>query len=607
MDPFDDQTNGFSFGANAAGAQWDGTMFEGSQVDLNWDNKWTSKVKYGKDKWVFEAAIPFKSIRYKKGITRWGINFSRLDLKATEKSSWAPVPRQFPTASLAYSGLLLWDAPPPAPGKNVSVIPYVLGGINKNYESHSPAKYRKDIGVDAKVSLTSSLNLDLTINPDFSQVEVDRQITNLDRYELFFPEKRQFFLENGDLFSNIGYPTIRPFFSRRIGLGAPIHYGIRLSGKINKDWRMGLMNVQSGKEEKDGLPIQNYTVASIQRKVFSRSNISMFVINKQSIGDLRGLDTSKPTYNIYNRNVGAEYNLASSNNLWTGKLLLIRSFTSGNQSNEMVKTGHLQYSSRKWTVSFQFQDVGQGYQADVGYVPRHGYVKLYPQISRNFFPKRGIVLSHGPRFFSNYFFNRKMVETDYEHVLAYNFAFRNQATLTPWYSKNFVQLLQPFDPTNYTKDTLSRNTRHYWDAYGVDFISKPQSLITYSFSARYGGYYANGKRFNLMSEIGYRWQPYLNMSLSANYNSISLPQPWGKVNFLLVGPRIDLTMSNKLFLTGFLQYNEQTDNINLNLRFQWRYQPASDLFLVFTDNYLPENFGIRTRALVLKFNYWWNR
>jgi hypothetical protein len=110
-----------------------------------------------------------------------------------------------------------------------------------------------------------------------------------------------------------------------------------------------------------------------------------------------------------------------------------------------------------------------------------------------------------------------------------------------------------------------------------------------------------------MSEIGYRWQPYLNMSLSANYNSISLPQPWGKVNFLLVGPRIDLTMSNKLFLTGFLQYNEQTDNINLNLRFQWRYQPASDLFLVFTDNYLPENFGIRTRALVLKFNYWWNR
>ena len=124
---------------------------------------------------------------------------------------------------------------------------------------------------------------------------------------------------------------------------------------------------------------------------------------------------------------------------------------------------------------------------------------------------------------------------------------------------------------------------------------------------RFGGYYAGGTRTNLLAEVGYRWQPYLNISLSTNYNMIKLPQPWGDVNFLLIGPRVDVTMSNKLFLTGFLQYNEQTENINLNLRFQWRYKPASDLFLVFTDNYLPENFGVRNRALVLKFNYWWNR
>ena len=116
MDPFDDQTNGFSFGANAAGAQWDGTMYSGGQVDLNWDNKWLSEVKWYDDRYLFEAAIPFKTIRYKKGITRWGINFSRNDLKTTEKSSWAPMPRQFPTASLAYTGLLIWDQPPPVAG-----------------------------------------------------------------------------------------------------------------------------------------------------------------------------------------------------------------------------------------------------------------------------------------------------------------------------------------------------------------------------------------------------------------------------------------------------------------------------------------------------------
>lgn len=218
MDTFDDQTNGFSFGANAAGAQWDGLMFEGSKVDLNWDNQWTSVVKNFDDKWIFEAAIPFKTIRFKEGIDTWGINFSRLDLKTTEKSSWTPVPRQFPTASLAFSGVLVWDKPPKKTGANISVIPYLLGGVTQNRETIRTTTHRAEAGLDVKVAVTSSLNLDLTVNPDFSQVDVDRQVTNLDRFELFFPERRQFFLENGDMFNNFGYSTIRPFFSRRIGL-----------------------------------------------------------------------------------------------------------------------------------------------------------------------------------------------------------------------------------------------------------------------------------------------------------------------------------------------------------------------------------------------------
>ena len=283
MDPFDDQTNGFSFGANAAGAQWDGMMYEGGKVDLSWDNKWTSVVRKEDDRWVFEASIPFKSIRYKKGITKWGINFSRLDLKSTEKSSWAPVPRQFPTASLAYTGILVWDEPPPQVGSNISIIPYVLGGAGKDYEKETPTTYRKEIGVDAKIAVSSSLNLDLTINPDFSQVDVDRQVTNLDRFELFFPERRQFFLENGDLFANFGYPTIRPFFSRRIGLGAPIEFGARFSGKLNKNWRIGIMDIQTGKVEEDYLPRQNFAVLALQRRVFARSNVGLIFINKQSL------------------------------------------------------------------------------------------------------------------------------------------------------------------------------------------------------------------------------------------------------------------------------------------------------------------------------------
>ena len=604
MDPFDDQTNGFSFGANAAGAQWDGSMYEGGKVDLSWDNKWESAVKNDDDKWVFEMAIPFKSIRYKKGIREWGINFSRLDLKTTEKSSWAPVPRQFPTASLAYSGILVWDQPPPPAGANISLIPYVLGGIVKNYETKSPAEYRKEAGLDVKVAITSSLNLDLTVNPDFSQVEVDRQVTNLDRFELFFPERRQFFLENGDLFANFGYATIRPFFSRRIGLDAPIRFGVRLSGKPNKNWRLGLMNMQTGKVRALGLPAQNFTVASLQRKVFSRSNVGLIFINKQSLDYKR--DSAKPSYSDYNRNIGAEYNLASSNNLWTGKAMFLKSFSPKQSGKDIVHAAHLQYSSRRLFLWWQHEYVGKNYNAEVGYTPRRNYIKLNPQIGYTFFPKGGKVLSHGPKYFYGAYFDESFNRTDDEHFLGYIVAFRNQGSFLGWVAHDYVKLLLPFDPTNTQKDTLARGSEHRWYAYGADYISKPQSVFTFGFSTRYGGYYADGTRLNLTADLGYRFQPYISLAVNTSYNHLALPNPWNNTTFWLIGPRIDITMTNKLFFTTFFQYNGQLKNMNLNTRFQWRYKPASDLFIVYTDNYLPAPLSVRNRAVVLKLTYWWN-
>jgi hypothetical protein len=131
-------------------------------------------------------------------------------------------------------------------------------------------------------------------------------------------------------------------------------------------------------------------------------------------------------------------------------------------------------------------------------------------------------------------------------------------------------------------------------------------VFTYGFSSRYGGYYANGTRLSLSADIGYRFQPYVSLALSTNYNNISLPEPWGRNTFWLIGPRIDVTMTNKLFFTTFAQYNDQQKNINLNTRFQWRYKPASDIFFVYTDNYLPSPFSVRNRAMVLKWTYWWN-
>lgn len=607
IDTFDDLTTGFSFGANAAGAQWDGIMYEGGKVDLNWDNKWVSVVKNYDDKWVFEAAIPFKTIRYKKDAKVWGINFGRNDLKTTEKSSWTPIPRQFPSAALAYTGSLIWDEAPPAPRSNISVIPYVLGGVNKNYEQAAKPAYTKDIGGDIKVSIGPSLNLDLTVRPDFSQVEVDKQVTNLSRFELFFPERRQFFLENGDLFANFGYADIRPFFSRRIGLGVPIDFGARLSGKLDKNWRIGIMDMKTSRVDANALPAQNFAVFSLQRKILKRSNVGVMYIDKTSLNyHPDAADSLKGVYSRYNRNLGFEYNLASASNRWTGKAMVLKTFQPGVDNKDWTYAGHLQYSSRKWLLYNQLQYVAEHFNPEVGYTPRRGYMKLNPQLSYFFFPKGSNILSHGPVINSTYYFNTGLKETDHSNIYSYLVTFRSKATLTPLIQQDYVQLLTPFDPTNTGKDSLQTGSRHRWWTAGFDYVSAPQHLFTYTGSLRYGGYYADGKLLTIGSEIGYRFQPYVNITLNGTYNRLSLPQPWGRNSFLLVGPRIDITFTNTLFFTTYVQYNQQMDNMNINARFQWRYKPASDLFLVYTDNYLPGPWAVKTRALVLKFNYWWS-
>jgi Domain of unknown function (DUF5916)/Carbohydrate family 9 binding domain-like len=606
IDPFDDQTNGFAFGTNAAGAQWDGLMYQGGSVDLNWDNKWKSVVKHYSDKWVLEMAIPFKTLRYKKGRKKWGINFSRNDLKTTEKSSWAPVPRQFPTAALAYTGTLVWDEPPPVPKTNISLTPYLLTGRTKNFFPKSPGEFKHQIGLDAKIAVTSSLNLDLTVNPDFSQVEADQQITNLNRYELFFPEKRQFFLENGDQINNFGYSDIRPFFSRRIGLGIPIEFGGRLSGKINRNWRMTVMDMQTSKQDSIGLPQQNFAVLALQRKLFSRSNFNILFVNKQSVNYDSGKDSTLTHYSAYNRNIGLEYNLASSNNLWTGKLLYLHSFSPGKKENALTQAGNLQYAGKRWLINAAYQYIGKNYNAEVGYVPRLGYIKLNPQVFYTFFPKRGSILTHGPQLNLSYFFDEKFKRTDHEATFTYLITFRSKATFAPVFMHDYVQVLFPFDPTHTGKDSLLLNSRHWWKTIGTDYVSKPQSLFNYGFSFRYGGYYADGNKLTISSNVGYRFQPFLNLTMTASYNDLLLPEPWNHTSFWLVGPRVDLTMTNKLFFTTYVQYNQQLNNTNINARFQWRYKPASDLFLVYTDNYLITPLVVRNRAILLKFTYWWN-
>ena len=193
---------------------------------------------------------------------------------------------------------------------------------------------------------------------------------------------------------------------------------------------------------------------------------------------------------------------------------------------------------------------------------------------------------------------------------------RSQSVLTSAIGSDYVRLLQPFDPTNSGRPKLEAGSLHRWKFWNTKFDSKPQSVFRYGFSSLYGGYYARGTRLNLTGTIGYRFQPFVSLAGAASYNDIRLPQPWGHTTFWLVGPRFDITLTNTLYFTAFVQYNEQQNNMNVNTRVQWRYKPASDVFLVWTDNYLPDYlqpgqnlpglFTVKNRALVLKWTYWWN-
>ncbi len=221
FDPYDDHTNGFYFAITPFNVQEEGTVYgggtNGDSFNGSWDNKWYSEVRRYGDRWVAEMAIPFKSFRYNH-VENWNMTFVRNDLKHNQISSWIFTPIQFSPASFSYTGKLKWEDAAPHVGANVSVIPYMAGSSSQNAENKVPTNSTMTGGLDAKVAVTPSINLDLTVNPDFSNVEVDRQVINLTRFEYQFPERRTFFLENSDLFSTPGYPPTRPFFSRRIGL-----------------------------------------------------------------------------------------------------------------------------------------------------------------------------------------------------------------------------------------------------------------------------------------------------------------------------------------------------------------------------------------------------
>jgi hypothetical protein len=518
-----------------------------------------------------------------------------LDLKSNEKSAWAPVPRQFPTASLAYTGVMKFNEPLPKPKPQISFIPYIFGSYSNDYEKGTGAEYRKDFGFDAKIGVSSSMTLDLTYNPDFSQVEVDQQITNIDRFELFFPEKRQFFLENSDLFAGFGYNTVTPFFSRRIGLDAPILAGARLSGKIGNDWRIGIMNMTTQKT--DDFLARNFTVGSVQKKVFARSNVGFIFVNKEYFD--QPADTT-----MFNRVFGFDYNLASKNNFWGGKFFYHRSFQPENPDKQYSQGATLSYSTKHIQARMSQTAVGENYLAEVGYVRRTGYNFLGPEFTYLFVPNKRIV-SHGITLKNENYFDPGYHKIEHENTISYQLGFQNSSRLDFGYKDFYVELEDDFDPTHEGDYYLPAGSAYDFAGAFVTYASTQKTMFTWMGEAAKGTFY-NGKIQYILGNVGYRFQPYVKLSMNFNYTDMDLPAPYERTKYLLLGPKMDVTFTDKLFWTTFVQYNEQIDNLNVNMRIQWRYQPVSDIFLVYTDNFIPGSWTSRNRALVLKMTYWLN-
>jgi len=614
LDPLNEATTGFMFGASPFGVQTEVLLGGGSgpeNYSREWDNRWFVEVMRYNDRWTVEMAIPFKTLRYEAGKSSWGINFTRNDKKNNRLDAWAPVPRQFWVIDLGYTGKLIWDEAPKKISSNVSVIPYVNSAQTKDFEADEPADFTFAAGMDAKIALTSSLNLDLTINPDFSQVEVDQQVTNLTRFSIFLPERRTFFLENSDIFTNYGNPLVRPFFSRRIGLdengrAVPIDFGARLTGNVTGSTRIGILNAQT-RETADQLG-QNYTALSFNQRLFQRSTLKGTFTNRQ------GFDEGKQVDGDHGRNAGLEFEYQSLDGAWQAWANYHEAFKPGVTTEKYFWNAGGSYTGQTFSGTLAWVNVGTNYSADVGFVNRLenydavrdtsirlGYRLLFMPLEWTFVPKNSDILNqHSFEIESVFTMDKDYRFVERRHEMDYEFEFKNSSEFSVFANLNETDLRFPF---SFTDGTPLAAGRYTYSDFGLEYSSDERKLLQYGTSLSTGTFYSGN-----ISTVGafalYRRQPWGNFSVEVEYNRLRFPDEHGEEEIWAISPRMEINFHRNLFWTTFLQYNTQADNFNINSRLQWRFAPMSDLFVVYTENYAVEFFGPKNRAMVLKLNYW---
>ena len=617
FDTFNDGTNAFVFGSNPYGVQREFLLSGGGNEVRNfngaWDTKWFEESKIHDDHYILEWKIPLSAFKYKEGETKWRFNSYHFDSQDNERNTWIQIPQNQNIFNLAFMGDIIFEKPLGKSKSPVFIIPYINTITSKDHLNGVTDDNLK-FGGDAKLTIANSMNLDLTLNPDFSQVEVDRQVTNLTRFEVGLPERRQFFIENSDLFGDFGdQRDANPFFSRRIGIARDINNnnienkitaGVRLSGKVNNDLRLGILSMQTDEDIANEIPTVNNSVLSIQQKVFSRSNISMLFINKQTTKNYGFLNEEDK----YNRVIGIDYSLASADNTWSGKYFFHKSFSPGINSNDFSAGMRTEFNNRLLNIRLSGVFVAEDFRSDLGFVRRTDILKMNPRFELKFWPKNKAIQRH--RFsvtpISIWRPELNYENSDYTIISRWEANFNNNSEIRFQMFNRFTKLYNEFDPTG-TKNgiPLPANENYYYTSFEASFRSDQRKKISYRINPSIGEFY-NGAKFSLESSLTLRLQPYFSGSIQLNYDKIDLPDPYPNASIWLIGPRLDVTFTKNIFWATFLQYSSQRDNFSINTRLQWRVAPLSDLFLVYNDNYATDVFSPKYRSLNLKFTYWLN-
>lgn len=615
FDTYKDGNIAFMFGMTPYGVQHDQYVSGGgsNQNSLNrtWDQKWLLESKMYDDHYVLEAAIPFSSLKFREGETSWRVQCFRGDMQTSERSVWIRVPQNQTVTNLAFMGDMIFEKPLGKSRTPFAIIPYVNALASKDFSSELRDN-KIAFGGDAKVAIGNSMNLDITVNPDFSNVEVDDIFTNLTRFEVLLPEKRQFFIDNNDLFGSYGdlYNQTNPFFSRRIGLASDkdgntienrILGGVRLSGKLNEDWRLGVLNIQTGEDIENEIASNNNMMLAVQKKMFSRSNVGIFFINRQTFKDYDFQDSTE----TYNRVIGIDYNLASADNKWTGKFYLHKSFQPDDKKGNYSAQATTAYLRRglRWIIDFVYVD--EDFHSDLGYIQRTGVFRWGNNLKFMFYPKKGIVNQHGPGGEILHYWkpDSDFMQTDHRYQLYYEVSFKNQSTLNANVSNNYVYLTFDFDPTRSEGIPVQGKQGYTYNQFSIRYRSNPVKVISFNAESS-GGQFYTGQNFTAGGELTFRIQPWALLSLNIRYDAIRLPDPHSDADYWLVTPKAEISFSKSVFWSTLVQYSNQRDNLGINSRLQWRFAPLSDLYLVYNDNYFTNNFTPRFRSINLKLTYW---